>query len=183
MVPYDQQPISCSLENIDPIFKTSRNLKRSVGIGRRPSSPLFWDFQYRSFSKKFMSVLRINWGALGSQEKDTTSYGSQGHVQKSQKHENEELESSSNESEKSLVHNEAEYSHGAFGLFCSLYLQSKWPPQTHRPSNRIVPWISQFFQRKSNCFTSPRLLNNPKCAKQHAGLESPRHERGVPQKM
>ena len=56
-------------------------------------------------------------------------FGSHGHVQRSEDHENDGLSGFPNEIEKVLVRSEAEQIYGAFGLFFSIYLQTndkKW---------------------------------------------------------
>ena len=95
MIPHYQNFISCPLEDNDPIFKISRNLKTDHHDLSVPVSPKFqkcpmyiFELYTNQMFRKWIGFSHwIIWRILMSQKINHIVYGPQGHVQKSRNYE------------------------------------------------------------------------------------------------
>ena len=97
-IPYYQISISCSQEDIDPIFKIfKKQFGRIVMIVRCPSFPTFSEhvgFPFLRFTKHMMFEMLwdfswIVWSIMGSHKTNNIGIGARGHVRKLRTHWNE----------------------------------------------------------------------------------------------
>ena len=98
LFPYYQMSISCFLEDIDPIFKISKNLlDGSSEIVGLVFSNIFKNINFQHFEVyKHTTVQKLFGFFLGSFKaswcpKDNIGFGSHGHVPKSRNHKNERV--------------------------------------------------------------------------------------------
>ena len=95
MIPYYQISISCFLEDIDPVFKIIQ--KWISRIFRAPSFPFVSTVSISQILRLPENIFveidsvfsRVIWSLLVSPKRNHIGFGSRGHVQKSEHHEND----------------------------------------------------------------------------------------------